>query len=161
MAASLKEIGIQLDLEYVDGTGVLFAGWSDVKADTDCNLAHGTYDLAEFAYVLSFDLYGDYYYSYHSEQIPTEANKGNGYNTLRFKSPEMDEAIDVLEQAVAPGQQVDATYTIQRVYVDQVPEIVLYYRNEARGIGATLQNFRKNPSTASDIWNVEDWWLVP
>ncbi|HSS36318.1 MAG TPA: ABC transporter substrate-binding protein [Patescibacteria group bacterium] len=161
LAASLKEIGIQLDLEYVDGTGVLFAGWSDVKADTDCNLAHGTYDLAEFAYVLSFDLYGDYYYSYHSEQIPTEANKGNGYNTLRFKSPEMDEAIDVLEQAVAPGQQVDATYTIQRVYVDQVPEIVLYYRNEARGIGAKLQNFRKNPSTASDIWNVEDWWLVP
>ncbi len=161
IAASLKEIGIQVDLKYVDGTGVLFAGWSDVKADTDCNLAHGTYDLAEFAYVLSFDLYGDYYYSYHSEQIPTEANKGDGYNTLRFKSSEMDGAIDVLEEAIRPGDQVDATYTIQRVYVDEIPEIVLYYRNEARGIAAKLQNFHKDPSTASDIWNVEDWWLQP
>ena len=161
LAKSLQGLGIKLENEFVDGSTVLFAGWADVKADTKCNLAHGNYDTSEFAYVLGFDLYGDYYYSYHSEQIPTDANKGNGYNTLRLKSPEMDAAIDVLAKAIKPADQVEATYRIQQVYVDQIPEIVMYYRNEARGLAAKLQNFKKNPSTASDVWNVQDWWLKP
>ncbi len=161
IAKSLEAIGIKLDLNYVDGSTVLFAGWSDVKADTTCNLAHGTYDLAEFAYVLGFDLYGDYYYGYASDQIPTDANKGNGYNTLRFVSPEMDAALGVLGKAVDPAEQVQAAYKVQQVYLDQVPEIVLYYRNEARGVSVKLHNFFKNPSTSSDMWNIEDWWLTP
>jgi peptide/nickel transport system substrate-binding protein len=161
LAKALEAIGIKLELNNVDGSTVLFAGWSDVKADTKCNLAHGTYDLAEFAYVLGFDLYGDYYYSYHSEQIPTEANKGNGYDTLRYASPEMDAAIDVLAKSIDPADQVEAAYKVQQVYIDQVPEIVLYYRNEARGVSARLQDFFKNPSTSSDMWNIEDWWLKP
>ena len=33
--------------------------------------------------------------------------------------------------------------------------------NEARGVNVKLQNFLKNPSTSSDEWNVEDWWLQP
>ena len=121
---------------YVDGTTVLFAGWSDVKPPTPkCNLAHGTYDLAEFAYVLSFDLYGDYYYGYHSEQIPTDANKGNGYNTLRLRRARRWtlRSTSSGRRSTRPSQ-VQATYKIQQVYVDQIPEIVLYYRNEARGV---------------------------
>ena len=46
------------------------------------------------------------------------------------------------------------------MYIDQVPEVVLYYRNEARGVGIKVQNFLKNPSTASDMWNIEDWWVT-
>ncbi len=161
LAKAFEAIGIKLELNNVDGSTVLFAGWSDVKADTKCNLAHGTYDLAEFAYVLGFDLYGDYYYSYHSAQIPTEANKGNGYDTLRYASPKMDAAIDVLAKAIDPADQVEAAYKVQQVYIDEVPEIVLYYRNEARGVGTKLQDFFKNPSTSSDMWNIEDWWLTP
>jgi hypothetical protein len=57
------------------------------------------------------------------------------------------------------AEQVEAAYKIQQVYIDQVPEVVLYYRNEARGVNVKLQNFLKNPSTATDLWNVEDWWL--
>jgi peptide/nickel transport system substrate-binding protein len=161
LAKSLAAIGVKLNESFVDGTTVLFASWSDVKADAPCNLAHGTYDLAEFAYVLSFDLYGNYYYSYHSKQIPTDANKGNGYNTTRIDDPDMDAAIDTLRQAIKPADQVEATYKIQQQYIDLVPEVVLYYRNEARGVGAKLQNFLKNPSTSSDMWNIADWWLAP
>ncbi len=76
-------IGIKLNLNFVDSTTILFANWPDVKADTKCNLSHGNYDTSEFAYVLAFDLYGDYYYAITREQIPTDANKGNGYNYLR------------------------------------------------------------------------------
>jgi peptide/nickel transport system substrate-binding protein len=159
LAGQLQAIGIKLNLNFVDSTTILFANWPDVKADTKCNLAHGNYDTSEFAYVLAFDLFGDYYYSYHSEQIPTDANKGDGYNYLRLKSADMDAAINILKSAIKPEDQLKAAYTIQQVYIDVVPEVALYYRNEARGVSAKLQNFLKNPSTASDIWNVEDWWL--
>ena len=159
LAKELQAIGIKLNLNYVDSTTILFANWPDVKADTKCNLAHGNYDTSEFAYVLSFDLYGNYYYSYHSKQIPTDANKGNGYNYLRLINSDMDAAIDVLKQAIKTQDQIQAAYKIQQVYIDNTPEVVLYYRNEVRGASAKLQNFLKNPSTSSDMWNIEDWWM--
>ena len=159
LAKSLQAIGIKLNLNFVDSTTILFAGWQDVKADTKCNLAHGTYDTSEFAYQLTFDLFGDYYYSYASEQIPTDANKGNGYNYLRLINPDMDAAMATLRAAIDPKAQVEAAYTAQQVYIDQVPEVALYYRNEARGVGVKVQNFLKNPSTSTDMWNIEDWWL--
>ncbi len=159
LAKSLQPIGIKLNLNFVDSTTILFANWPDVKADTKCNLAHGGYDTSEFAYVLTLDLFGDYYYSYASEQIPTDANKGDGYNYLRLSNKDMDAAINVLKAETDQAKQLDAAYAIQQVYIDSIPEVVLYYRNEARGVSNRVQNFLKNPSTASDMWNIEDWWV--
>jgi peptide/nickel transport system substrate-binding protein len=159
LAGQLQAVGIKLNLNFVDSTAVLFANWPDVAADTKCNLSHGNYDTSEFAYVLSFDLFGDYYYSYHTDQIPTDANKGDGYNYLRFSNPEMDAALDTLKSAIQADAQLEAVYTVQQLYIDQVPEVVLYYRAEVRGVSAKLNNFLKNPGTSSDMWNVEDWWL--
>ncbi len=160
LAASLKEVGIQLELNFVDSTAVFFANWPDVAPDTKCNLAHGQYDTAEFAYVLSFDLFGNYYYSYHTEQIPTDENEGDGYNYLRYSNSDMDAALNTLKDAILTEDQLKAAYTIQEIYVEQAPEVALYYRNEARGVAADLQNFFKNPSTASDMWNIEDWFVT-
>jgi peptide/nickel transport system substrate-binding protein len=160
LAASLKEVGIQLELNFVDSTSVFFANWPDVAPDTKCNLAHGQYDTAEFAYVLSFDLFGNYYYSYHTEQIPTDENNGDGYNYLRYSNPDMDAALNTLKDAILTEDQLKAAYTVQEIYVEQAPEVALYYRNEARGVAADLKNFFKNPSTASDMWNIEDWFVT-
>ena len=113
LASSLQKIGIKLNLNFVDSTTVLFANWPDVSADTKCNTYHGTYDTAEFGYSLTFDLFGNYYYGYHSEQIPTDANKGNGFNTVRFNDPEMDAALDVLKAALKPSDQLQAAYKVQ------------------------------------------------
>jgi peptide/nickel transport system substrate-binding protein len=159
LANAMQEIGIELVPNIVDSTTVLFANWPDVAADTKCNLAHGNYDTSEFAYVLTFDLFGNYFFSYHSEQIPTDANEGNGFNYLRFSNEEMDAALDTLQDAIRPEDAVEAAYTVQEVYVQEVPEIVLYYRASTRGVAANLRNFFKNPSTSSDMWNIEDWWV--
>ena len=160
LAAAMKDIGITLELNFVDSTAVYFANWPDVAADTKCNLAHGNYDTAEFAWVLSFDLFGNYYYAYHSEQIPTEENNGDGYNYTRFDNAEMDAALNTLKDAILTEDQLKAAYTVQDVHASQLPEIVMYYRNEARGVAANLKNFLKNPSTASDMWNIEDWFVT-
>ena len=156
---SFGDIGIDLDLNFVDSTAVLFANWPDVPADTKCNTYHGNYDTAEFGYSLTFDVFGNYYYSYASEQIPTDANDGNGYNTVRFNDTEMDDALGILQRAIKPEDQVQAAYTVQKVYVDKLIEQTLYYRNEVRGYAADIQNLDWNPSSATEVWNIEDWWV--
>ncbi|MEO8229797.1 MAG: ABC transporter substrate-binding protein [Chloroflexota bacterium] len=161
LARSMQQVGIKLNLNFVDSTTVLFANWPDVSADTKCNTYHGTYDTAEFGYSLTFDLFGNYYYGYHSEQIPTEANKGNGFNTVRFNDPEMDAALDVLKAALKPADQLQAVYKVQEQYIKQDVEIALYYRNEVRGYATKIKNLLWNPSSATELWNIEDWFIAP
>lgn len=160
IAKSLEAIGIKLNLNYVDSTSILFANWSDAKADTKCNVARGTYDTAEFTYGLAIDPYSNYYYSYHSEQIPTNANNGDGSNYLRFADDEMDAALDTLKSAITPEEELQAVYTVQQLYIEEVPEVVLYYPSTSVGVSSRLRNFKKNPSIASDIWNIQDWWVT-
>lgn len=158
IASYLDAIGVKVNVNLVDSTSVLFAGWNDTTPDTKCSIYRGTYDLALFAWVLTFDLFGDYYFSYHTDQWPDNPPNDGG-NTSRFSNPDMDAALDVLKTSIKADEQVQAAYTVQQVYVDKFAEIPLYYRNETRGVSSRLNNFFKNPSTQSDFWNLEDWWL--
>jgi peptide/nickel transport system substrate-binding protein len=161
LAKAMQAIGIKLNLNFVDSTAIFFASWNDVAADAKCNLSHGNYDTAEFAYVLSFDLFGNYYYSYHGDQIPSDANKGNGNNTLHVNDTALNAAIDKIKSSINPADQLAGATAVQKiVMVDGVYEIALYYRTAVRGVGAKLQNFFQNPGTNSDMWNVQDWFLT-
>jgi ABC-type transport system substrate-binding protein len=73
----------------------------------------------------------------------------------------MDAALNTLKSAIKPDEQLNAVYTVQQIYIDEGPEVILYYRAEARGVSAKLNNFLHNPSTSSDMWNIEDWWVSP
>ena len=154
----LADVGIKVNITLADAASVYFAGWNDTTPDTKCSIYRGTYDLALFAWVLTFDLFGDYYYSYLTDQWP-DNDPHDGGNTSRFSNPEMDEALETLRDSIKTEDQVEAALTVQRIYVEQVAEIPLYYREEARGKSVRLNNFYKNPGTASDMWNIEDWWV--
>lgn len=156
IASMLKDIGIKVNPTY---DGILFESWSGTTPETKCNIYRGTYDTAEFAYVLTLDIFGDYYYSYHSSQIPTEENKGEGGNTMRLKDPTMDAALDELYKTVDPAKIYDIAQKVQEIYASSNFEVPLYYRSSVRGVSNRLGNFYKNPSTASDMWNAEDWYV--
>jgi len=155
VAGYLQAVGIKVNVKLSD---ILFDSWQDTTETSDCSIYRGTYDLALFAWVLTFDLFGDYYYSYHTNQWPDE-DPHDGGNTSRFSNPEMDAALDVLKDKITTVDQIAAVKTVQEIFVNQAAEIPLYYRNEARGVTTRLQNFFKNPGTASDMWNIEDWWV--
>jgi peptide/nickel transport system substrate-binding protein len=155
VAGYLQAVGIKVNVKLSD---ILFDSWQDTTETSDCSIYRGTYDLALFAWVLTFDLFGDYYYSYHTNQWPDE-DPHDGGNTSRFSNPEMDAALDVLKDKITTADQIAAVKTVQEIFVAQYAEIPLYYRNEARGVSTRLQNFFKNPGTASDMWNIEDWWV--
>jgi peptide/nickel transport system substrate-binding protein len=156
LAAAFREIGVGLQNTAEE---LIFAGWNDVEPDQPCNLYRGTYDTTEFAWVQSFDLFGGFYFTYHSSQIPTEENQGAGSNTVRLNSPEIDAALDELFGATDPAEAYGLAATIQQIHVDQQVEVVLYYRSGVRGLNSSLGNFARNPGTASDMWNIEDWYL--
>lgn len=167
LAGAFRAIGITLTAQFVDSAGTLFAAWPDVPAATPCNLARGTFDTAQFSSVLGLGVSNDYYFRYHSGQIPSDANNGSGFNYLRVTDPAMDAALTTLKTAIDPKVQVEAAYDVQQISAQQVLEVPLYYVSAVRGISARLHNFLADPGASSsnipaastDLWNVEDWWV--
>lgn len=157
LAAQLAEVGVEL-LNTAEPT--IFDGWTDVEPDQTCNLARGTYDSSEFAWVQSFDIFGGFYYVYHSSQIPTEENEGAGSNYVRLNSPAMDDALDALFGATDPAEAYSLAAEIQQIHTAEQVEVVLYYRSGVRGLNSSIQNFARNPGTSSDMWNIADWFLA-
>jgi peptide/nickel transport system substrate-binding protein len=157
MASKFRDIGVELLNTAAPET--IFAGWNDVPADAQCNLSHGNYDTTEFAWVHTFDQFGNTFYSYHSSQIPSEENGGNGSNFLRLADPRMDAALDELYATTDPALQVALSQEIARIHTEIQAETVLYYRSNVRGLNPNIGNYYQNPGTASDMWNIGDWYL--
>jgi peptide/nickel transport system substrate-binding protein len=157
IASAFRDIGVELLNTASPET--VFAGWNDVPADAQCNLSHGNYDTSEFAWVHTFDQFGNTYFSYHSSQIPTDENGGNGSNFVRLNDPEMDALLDQLKSTTDPALQVAISQDIARRHTEIQAETVLYYRSAVRGVTPKLGNWQQNPGTASDMWNIGDWFL--
>jgi len=156
----LTAVGIPSDIQTADAGSVVFAGWSDTTPDTQCSIYRGTYDIADYAYVLSGDVYGGYYPTYSSKQIP-EVNH-NGANTTRLNNPEMDAALDNLGFDVDPAKLNADAAVVQKTVATQNNEIPLYYRAEATGISNHVGGWEKyNPSSIGPTWNAETWWVNP
>ena len=161
ISQNLNAIGIPSDISTADAGSVYFAGWADTTPQTQCSIYRGTYDIALFAYVLSGDLYGNYYYGYHSSQIPSDKNP-NGGNDTRLNNPDMDAALDALGTEVDPAKQKALAATVQTVYAATIAEIPLYYRAETTGVGVHVGGWVKyNPSSVGPTWNPETWTYVP
>jgi peptide/nickel transport system substrate-binding protein len=156
LAQQMAEIGVEL-INTAEGT--IFDGWNDVEPDQICNLSRGNYDTTEFAWVQSFDIFGSFYYTYHSSQIPSEENGGNGANYSRLNDEGMDAALAELFGSTNQADALEQAQVIQAIHTEAQPEVVLYYRSGVRGLRPDLQGFARNPGTQSDMWNVEDWSL--
>lgn len=155
----LAKVGIDSYIKTADAASVVFAGWADTKPTTDCSIYRGTYDLADFAYIMGADIYNNYYYTYNSSQWP-ELGDHSGANDTRFKTTAMDDATNAVKTEVDLSKQLADAQTIQQAYVAGTPEIPLYYRNETTGVGVHMGNWPGyNPSSIGPLWDVEDWYF--
>ena len=161
LAGDLQAVGIASTIKTADAGSVVFAGWTSTTPTTQCSIYRGTYDIADFAYVLTGSPYNDAYYTYSSSQFPEIGNHG-GSNDTRFSSPQMDAALAKLATDVSlTAQQKDAG-AVQDAYVAGIPEIPLYYRSEAVGTSVHLGNWPGYaPSANGPLWDVEDWYYKP
>ncbi len=157
LASTFRDIGVELINTSAPET--IFAGWNEAAPDAVCNLTRGNFDTTEFAWVASFNLYGNTYTVYHSNWIPSEENGGAGANFTRLSDPRMNEALDKLFGATDQAEAVALAHEIQALLTELQSEVVLYYRSNVRGVNPNLSNYFQNPGTASDMWNIGDWYL--
>jgi peptide/nickel transport system substrate-binding protein len=156
VASQLKAIGIKADVTAAPSSDV-FGGWDAVKADTKCNLQHGTFDVAEFAYVSPLDPLGGYNV-YSTIGIPDNAPH-NGQNISRISLPALDDAYNAVKNSVDPAVVKAAMWKVQDIYVsDQnTYELPLYMRKDVWLVKPRVHNFTGNPTTSAGEWNIGDW----
>jgi len=159
VASYLKQIGILLDTNQVPTTPDLFGGWTDQGSDVPCNTTHGNFDVAEFAWVSGIDPIG-IYPLYYSTYDPSQGDH-SGVNYIRVNIPALDAALNALSTTTDPVKIVAAEATIQDLYVDPAnafPEIPLYAWKTVELKGTTMHNVVNNATSATNTWNIEDWW---
>ena len=158
VASQLKAIGIKVNVNAKPSSDV-FGDWNGTKPDTLCNIIHGNFDVAEFAYVSPLDPLGGYNV-YHSSGIPDLAPH-NGQNVTRTSLPALDAAYDTVKSSVDFVKVRDAMFAIQDIYgSDQnTYELPLYFRKDVWLVNPKLHNFTGNPSTSQAEWNIGDWWI--
>jgi len=156
VASQLQAIGIKVDVNAVSATD-LFAAWNDTKADTKCNLQHGNFDVAEFAYVSPLDPLASYNV-YTTQGIPDNAPH-NGQNVTRISLPALDTAYNNVKGSVDPAVVKAAMFAVEDIYVsDQnTYELPLYERKDVWLVTPRIHNFTGNPTTTAGEWNIGDW----
>lgn len=159
VAQQLKGIGIKATVNPRPDSTV-FGLWNQTAADTQCNLRHGNFDVAEFTYRASFDpLYG--YRVYDSSQIPENMPAHDGENISRISLPTLDSAYETVASTVNFSKVRDAMITVQDLYASDrnTYELPLYFRKDVWLVNPKLHNFVGNPTFSAGEWNMGDWWV--
>ena len=138
---------------------VYFASWDETTAETVCNITRGTFDVSLFTYLLSGDPYGNYYYGYHSSQPATTEFPG-GANITRVQDPAFDAILDDLGMKIDLEDIRVGADAVHQFIAENTVEVPLYYRPEPMGVSNRLGGLEKgNPSTATKLWDVENWYI--
>lgn len=147
-----KAIGVDAKFQSYSSTQ-FFGPWAN-----DGILARGKFDVAMFANTADVDPDG-VAGAYYSTQIPTDANKGNGGNYGRINDPKIDKDLDT-EKATADLAKRKAAFAdmYQTIY-DNVYEASLYTRVNNYLVTKKVHNYKANPTTDSNLWNVVEFWV--
>ncbi len=93
----------------------------------------------------------------HSEQIPSEENAWGGQNYTGFANPEMDALIDAIEVELDRPKRKAMWSRLQRLYVEELPVIPLYWRAEAYVLPKWLSGVRPTGHQLTTTLWVEEW----
>ncbi len=76
-----------------------------------------------------------------SDRIPTAANNWGGNNSSAFNDPELDRLIGLSETELDPAKQKLIWAEMQKIYVEQVRVLPLFFRSDAHVIPKWLKGF--------------------
>jgi peptide/nickel transport system substrate-binding protein len=154
----LSAQGIKVTTQPVN-PAVLLTGWELAVNDVPCNVTHGNYDIAEFAWKADPDP-TSILQLYHSRFDPSQGDH-SGSNYIRVNIPELDRLLDENSRTVDRVKIRDNMATIQKLYVDPAnafPEVALYNWRTVMLKHPALHNIANNGSASTQTWNLEDWW---
>ena len=93
----------------------------------------------------------------YSDQIPTAENNWAGQNYTGFKSPDMDALIDAIEIELDRDKRKALWSRLQRLYVEELPVIPLYWRADAYILPKWLTGVRPTGHQFTTALWVEEW----
>lgn len=139
------------------GVAVKFQGYKNTELfgpfANDGILARGKFDMAMYGSTADIDPDSSYG-AYHSSQIPSEENKGNGGNYGRINDKGIDKALDDQRNTVDQGKRKEAWFSFQKILYDNTYEISLYNRVNNYVVSNRVKNFKPNATTDGNFWNV-------
>lgn len=92
-----------------------------------------------------------------SDQIPAEGNNWSGQNYTGFNNAEMDELIDAIEVELDRDKRKALWSRYQRLYVEELPVIPLYWRAEAYVLPKWLSGVRPTGHQGTTTLWIEEW----
>jgi peptide/nickel transport system substrate-binding protein len=149
----LQTVGIALEIKNLP-SAVLLGAWQD-----NAPRKRGNFDVNEWSTSADIDPHNHLFGYFHSSQIPSEANKGEGFNYARLKDDVVDKALE--EAGATPDQAKRKTAyerAIKRI-VELRPHIFLYNRLDVDGARKYVKGRTHNPWDNLG-WDVESWWLA-
>jgi peptide/nickel transport system substrate-binding protein len=148
----LKAVGIEAIANNVSASDI-FVEFNDGTKDTACGLSHSNFDVAEHAFGVSVDPIGNY------STYDSKFFEPTGGNDAQISDPDLDAALEKVKGTVDFVEVKHAMATFQKIYIEKVVEIPLYFRKEVEVVGPKLGNFFANPTSAGPTWNAVDWYV--
>ncbi len=145
---NLKEVGIDVVLNFVPATAVLF------KNGADGVLSGRTYDLGMYAWVSGSEPSTALYLC---DQIPTPENSYAGQNNTGWCNPEYDVSALASQSATERADRIPLVIEAQKVFNDQLPTLPLYQRVNLGAYRPAVTGLQLDPTSQVDFWNIETW----
>lgn len=148
----LRVVGIDLVIDNVPSS-VMFGGW-----DKNGPLKRGQFDIGMDTWGPDIDPADYMSIRFASDQVPTAANNGAGWNFTRIVDPGIDKALgaaqSTLDQAARKAAYADALRRINATYA----YIPLYTRLFIDGFRDRVKGYQGSP-WASFGWDSENWYI--
>lgn len=146
--ASLRQVGIDLEIEALPGRGLF---------ELQGPLVQGQFQLALYTWLASPD--PDVSPLYSSVAVPSPENDFLGQNYPRYRNPQVDQLLarGANELSVSVRKQIYCEAV--RLWTDDVPVIPLFQRLVVTVGRASLANLRPTPTQTPETWNAYAWFV--
>lgn len=147
LQAQLKQIGVNLDLEFLPATP-FFA--------REGPLIQGTYDLGMYTWLTAPDPDTTLY---KSSAAPDSANGFVGQNYPRYKNPQFDQLMTQASNELSVEKRKPLYCQAVKMWTDDVPVIPLFQRVVVTTARANMGNYRPTPTSTPETWNIWAWFI--
>jgi peptide/nickel transport system substrate-binding protein len=153
VAADLNKIGIKATVQAVSPADI-FATYNEGTDETPCNLSrHVGWDVALHTFSVPLSPNSNYGV-YHSTQVAP-----SGQNDAQINDPNLDKVLDDLKTTADFAKGLELMKEFQKIYVEQVVEVPLYFRQDVNLVQPYVKNWFGNPTSVGHTWNAADWFI--
>ncbi len=145
---NLKQVGIDLQLNFVPGTAVLF------KNGADGILTGRTFDLAMYGFTSSPDPNMSLYLC---NQIPSADNNYDGQNNPGYCSAEFDEVALAANASTNRTERIPLVIKAQQIINADLPTLPLYQRVTVGAARTGVTGLKIDPTSQQDFYNIATW----